>query len=84
MVSNEKEIALYLHCGLCLEQKTKGKSMAEFKDLEVGWTEKGIQVWCRRHDCNVVHIDFEGQKHTANTTRASPSSKIKSRGKKDV
>jgi hypothetical protein len=30
--------------------------------LSVGWTKKGLQVWCARHEINVVHLDFMGQK----------------------
>ena len=70
-LTNELQIAAYLHCGLCLEElkNIKGKSAAEHQDIQVGWTELGIQVWCKRHDCNIVHMDFEGQKHPADTTR---------------
>ena len=35
--------------------------MAEYMRFDVGFTAKGIQVWCRRHDANVVHIDFQGR-----------------------
>ena len=34
--------------------------MAEYMRLDVGFTKAGLQVWCRRHDANVVHIDFRG------------------------
>jgi hypothetical protein len=37
--------------------------------LEVGFTPIGLQIWCARHDVNVVHIDFEGQQHPANVSR---------------
>jgi hypothetical protein len=75
--SNKNEIAQFLHCGLCIQEvlslveKTRGnaQSPAEYADIEVGWTPLGIQVWCRRHDANVCHIDFEGVRHRANTTR---------------
>jgi hypothetical protein len=30
--------------------------------LEVGWTPKGLQVWCKRCERNVLHLDFEGRK----------------------
>lgn len=35
--------------------------MAEYMRLDVGFSNIGLQVWCRRHDANVVHIDFEGR-----------------------
>lgn len=61
-VSNLNEIKAYLHCALCLGERAG-------QHLEVGWTPRGLQVWCRVHDCNIVHIDFEGRTHPANTTR---------------
>ena len=27
--------------------------------VEVGWTNQGFQVWCTRHNTNVIHIDFD-------------------------
>lgn len=63
VVGNLKEIILYMHCRQCIEENARS-------DLEIGWTKKGLQVWCRRHDGNIVNIDFEGQKHPANTSRA--------------
>lgn len=69
MISNGKEICLYLHCACCLEDVPDSFSPQQWQDLEVGWTEEGLQVWCKRHDVNVIHIDFEGQSHPANETR---------------
>lgn len=34
----------------------------EYADLEAGWTKKGFQVWCKRHELNIIHVDFMGQK----------------------
>ena len=59
------KIVMFFHCALCLEELPKGMSMQEFELNECGWTEKGFQVWCRRHDANIIHMDFEGQKHPA-------------------
>ena len=67
--SNEKEIQLFLHYGLCLQSMPPETSASIWAYLEVGWTEKGLQVWCKRHEVNVCHIDFEGVTHVANTTR---------------
>jgi len=47
------EIVMYFHCGKCLKEKPPDKSPQEWGMNEVGATEKGLQVWCRRHDCNV-------------------------------
>lgn len=67
-LTNENQIALYLHCGKCLSKLPKGKSPQEWARTQCGWTVKGLQVWCTRCNCNVVNIDFEGQKHPANCT----------------
>lgn len=72
--SNRLSMVSYLHCGRCLAEvqeiaeREGSASPREYAQLEVGWTRWGLQVWCRRHECNMVHIDFEGQKHPAITT----------------
>jgi hypothetical protein len=71
-VTNKHAIKAFMHCGLCVEEvKRSGASPRDHAQLEVGWTEQDLQVWCRRYDCNVVHIDFQGRKMPANTTRES-------------
>ena len=51
-------------CSRCADEVTDGRaglvSMADYMRLDVGFSEAGLQVWCRRHDANVVHIDFQG------------------------
>ena len=44
---------------------TDSRSLQDYSRLDIGFTSIGVQVWCRRHDTNVVHIDFAGQKPTA-------------------
>mgnify|MGYP001229352176 FL=1 len=44
---------------------TDSRSLQDYSRLDIGFTGIGVQVWCRRHDVNVVHIDFAGQKPTA-------------------
>ena len=68
-VPNTNEIIQYLHCGQCLIEVAKRQEPIEQR-LEVGWTKLGIQVWCKRHNMNLLHIDFEEQQHPANTTGA--------------
>jgi hypothetical protein len=65
-IPNTNEIVAYFHCGLCLRELPEGISPREWQDVEVGWTRIGLQVWCVRHEVNVIHIDFEGIKHRAN------------------
>jgi hypothetical protein len=74
-IGNDNQIGTYLHCAMCIDDMRAQKidmSPAEFQKLEVGWTPKGLQVWCRRHDVNILHVDFEGHKHPANVTRKLP------------
>jgi hypothetical protein len=66
---NDNEIGMFLHCGLCLEEKPDGVSPREWAQIEAGWTQIGLQIWCRRHEANICHIDFEGHQHPANTSR---------------
>lgn len=61
-ISNNNCIGFYLHCGLCIKEDLPQR-------IEAGWTKMGLQIWCRNHDCNIMHINFEGRKHPANTTR---------------
>lgn len=80
MIPNTNEIKMYIHCGLCigeLPEGPAGQSPSDYADLEIGWTELGIQVWCKRHSCNVVHIDFEGQQHPANDARIPVPAPVK-------
>lgn len=72
MKLNENGIGQFLHCKQCIQEVTTGKvgnSPRDYARLSVGWTKQGLQVWCNRHDCNVIHVDFEGMKHHADLTR---------------
>lgn len=62
------EIKLFFHCAKCAVDKPADVSPSDYADLECGWTIIGFQVWCRRCNVNIVHVDFEGRKHRANTT----------------
>lgn len=70
---NEKRITAFLHCALCVQEwkdhKAVGESPASYARFEIGWTPQGLQVWCRRHNVNVLHVDFQGQTHPAILTR---------------
>jgi hypothetical protein len=60
---------MYLHCRQCMQEKPDGISPADWSKLDVGSTPIGFQVWCRRCEANVLHIDFEGHTHPANSKR---------------
>lgn len=67
-IPNILKILQYLHCRKCIEQKPLGISMSEWGGYDIGWTKLGLQVWCKKHQCNIMHVDFEGQQHPANLT----------------
>ena len=53
-------------CAKCeaeyIAEKPINTSLQEYSLLDVGFTDVGLQVWCRRHNVNVVHVDFGGNK----------------------
>ena len=53
-------------CGSCLQEYqdiiNPSFALRDFIAIDVGFTEFGLQVWCRKHDKNICHIDFNGQK----------------------
>jgi hypothetical protein len=55
------------HCPDCIKE-FGGWKVAQHESLTVGGTALGLQVWCRIHNRNVVHIDFEGAKHKRSIT----------------
>ncbi len=60
---SENEIRMFLHCKDCGKEIPPGMSRSDYQEIEVGWTEIGLQVWCKRHDHSIIHIDFEGHNH---------------------
>ncbi|MEE8538559.1 MAG: hypothetical protein V3S54_01995 [Woeseiaceae bacterium] len=61
----EPKICTHIHCAMCCEEVPAGESMQDYNWREIGFTDKGIQVWCLRHNCNILHLDFDGQKMAA-------------------
>ena len=59
----ESKIELFFHCDKCIKEKPEDISPRDYAELEAGWTEQGFQVWCKRHEMNIIHVDFEGQQH---------------------
>lgn len=53
-------IKQYFHCKKCLSEKPKDQSAAEWARLNVGFTAKGLEVWCMRHNVSVANLDFKG------------------------
>lgn len=76
LITNEHAISRYIHCSLCVKEVKEGTadtsgpvSLRDYQELEVGWTKAGLQIWCKRHDANVLHLDFEGRRLPSNATR---------------
>ena len=55
-------IEQFFHCTKCIKEKPDDISPRDWIKNEVGWTTDGMQVWCIRHEMNVVEIDYKGQK----------------------
>ena len=58
-------IIQYVVCSKCADELaalSPPQSLQDYADIDVGFTDYGIQVWCRRHEANIVHIDFQGAK----------------------
>lgn len=81
---NELGIKTYMHCGLCIDEykqiENPQESPADYARLSVGWTKEGLQVWCHRHDCNVLHVNFDGNKLPADTTRVATEQEMQTKG----
>ena len=69
MIVNTLSITTYMHCRQCLHEIPENTSPQEYSSLDVGLTKQGLQVWCRRHQANIYHVDFEGRQHPANIRR---------------
>ena len=76
----QNRITQHVVCAKCEEEYlcglTDSSSLQDYTKLDVGFTCIGIQVWCRRHHANVVHVDFEGQKLKADFRCLEPRKKI--------
>lgn len=58
----DNKIQSFFHCKSCIHIRPENMSPRNWVAIEVGWTPKGIQVWCVRCEKNVIHLDFLGQK----------------------
>ncbi len=77
-----EHINTYIRCPKCQEDifRRAGSEVTisprEYGRMECGFTRDGFQVWCLRHDMNIIHIDFNREDMTVDTTmRGSFSSK---------
>ena len=58
----KSEIVSYFHCKQCLSKYLETFGNYEQK-IEAGFTKYGVQAWCKNCNQNIIHIDFQGQKH---------------------
>jgi len=62
MRNKENQIKGYMHCAECMKELRRGDGIPdgitaqEYQSIEVGLTDIGVQVWCKRHDMEVAHI----------------------------
>jgi len=69
-IPTTNEINAFMHCKRCLDELPLGYSPRDYASLECGWTKLGFQVWCKRHEANIIHVDFQGVQHPANQSRS--------------
>jgi len=50
-----------------MEEKPSHLSPWDYGFIEAGWTRKGFQVWCKRHELNILNIDCQGNPLTVRT-----------------
>ena len=63
----ENKIFSFYHCKKCLEEKGDYISARDYASFEFGATKKGFQLWCTRHEENILALDLLGQKVTYDT-----------------
>ena len=67
---NDNNITSFIHCSLCIKEGIpKDESPRTWARFDIGWTKQGLQIWCVRHESNILHIDFQGKKHPADWSR---------------
>ena len=65
-------ITNYLACTKCaaeIETLNPPQSLQDYSQTDAGFTDWGVQIWCRRHQVNIVHIDFQQQRLPADFRR---------------
>lgn len=70
------QISAPVICSACADEFAAGLSDAgslrAYSRFDVGFTERGFQVWCQRHETNVVEIDFDGHQLAADFRNLVP------------
>jgi hypothetical protein len=88
-IPNTEEINSFIHCSLCAQEWKENKlintkmSPREYQKIQMGNTKLGFQIWCFRHDVNVMHIDLQNFQFPANMTMI-PNKNFKAKTEKDL
>lgn len=53
---SNSNIKAFWHCRNCMPAKPASISPADWTRIEIGWTQGGVQAWCRRCDMPVVTL----------------------------
>ena len=56
----KNRIRLHAHCGNCMPQKPVNQAMSEWARIDAGFTEDGLQLWCKRCRMQIAHFTPEG------------------------
>lgn len=67
---NTFQIKHVLECKRCVDTCPQGTLLPDYMRVTIGLTPYGLQVWCVRHQANVIHVDFRGQRLPANASTA--------------
>ena len=63
LLNQIKEPIVCVKCSNELSQGlTDAKSIQDYSRVDVGFTDRGLQIWCQRHQVNICHINFQGNK----------------------
>ncbi len=63
LLNQIKETILCVKCSdEFMTGSTDAKSLQDYSKIDAGFTERGLQLWCQRHQVNICHIDFEEKK----------------------
>ena len=76
----ENQINMYMHCPRCLDELPPDITPARWAQLNVGVTDEGLQVWCVRHDINVMALDFHAQRVSFKFEAESDSTVVTAQG----
>jgi hypothetical protein len=63
----QQEADEFYRCPDCMSECPEDVSPRDYSHVEAGFSQRGFQVWCLRHERNVIHITFNEQFVNADT-----------------